>query len=306
MFPLAGAVFPLASAVFPLAAAALLCAGAVVLPGCGGGSDASTYSGDVRPLFSQRCTICHRAGGPSGIDIQNPFNTATAENVDGPIGLAVSKDQQALAHPELNLPAQNVAAGDPDQSFLINKIADVSLGLLPATAGAHMPYQVAPLSPAEVQTLEDWVSAGAPNGPFTSAGRQVTFAAPAANAMGQLPTYDPNAPDSVARIFGADEHNPTEYGHCIYCHYDGSAAPGDLTNPFGPDGVVNVDAHYRSDLKRVAPGDPEHSLLILKVRPQDPNMDYSDVGVQMPYAFPELSANQVDIVREWISQGAKP
>jgi hypothetical protein len=124
--------------------------------------------------------------------------------------------------------------------------------------------------------------------------------------MGQLPAYNPNAPDSVARIFGADEHNPNEYGHCIYCHYDGSAAPGDLTNPFGPNGVVNVDAVYRSDLKRVAPGDPEHSLLILKVRPHDENTDYSDVGVQMPYKFDELSSNQVDIVRQWISQGAKP
>jgi hypothetical protein len=92
-------------------------------------------------------------------------------------------------------------------------------------------------------------------------------------------------------------------GKCVFCHYPGSPNPLDLSDPFGPNGLVNVDATYRGDMKRVVPGDPENSLMILKVRAERAN---SDIGAQMPYSFEELSERQVGIVRQWIVEGARP
>ena len=110
--------------------------------------------------------------------------------------------------------------------------------------------------------------------------------------------------DNIRPIFGSED-SPGEYygGKCIYCHYSGSPNPLDLSNPFGPDGLVNVDATYRGDMVRVLPGDPDNSLLILKVRAQRPD---SDIGAQMPYSYNPLTDSQVDLVRQWIVEGAKP
>ena len=66
---------------------------------------------------------------------------------------------------------------------------------------------------------------------------------------------------------------------------------------------MNVDATYRGDMVRVLPGDPDNSLLILKVRAQRPD---SDIGAQMPYSYNPLTDSQVDLVRQWIVEGAKP
>lgn len=142
-----------------------------------------------------------------------------------------------------------------------------------------MPLQVAPLSANELAVLEQWVTAGARNDEF----------------------FESN----VRPIFGSEE-SPRQYygGKCIFCHYTGSPNPLDLTNPFDEEnGLVGVPAVYRGDMLRVQPGSPDDSLLILKVRAQRPE---SDIGAQMPYSFTELTASQVDIVRRWIAEGARP
>jgi hypothetical protein len=137
---------------------------------------------------------------------------------------------------------------------------------------------VEPLDREQLDTLEAWVSNGAQN--------DATFAT------------------QVRPIFG-DENDASSFfaGRCVFCHYEGTPNPPDLTNPFGPNGLVNVNARYRADMVRVLPGDPEESLLILKVRATSPD---SDIGNQMPYSYNPLTETQIGVVRQWILEGARP
>jgi hypothetical protein len=295
-----------------------LVSGATVLlvASCGGGSDDAsegvTYSHDVQPIFNRRCTTCHRPGGPSGVDIRNPFSFEAPPNV----GLARAQTQWKVRNPSLAIPELDVKAGDPNDSFLIYKISDPSSGLLPIDpdgtsgpelppAGSHMPLQVPVLSADEVRLIEDWVFAGAPNGDFMDRGDRL------------VPTMRPpqmhNFAADVQPIFGVEDNVNEQHGvcspgagpcaHCVYCHYQGTLNPPNLSDPFGPDGIVNVRATLRPDLARVAPGDPEGSLLIHKIRPDQPVEQY---GPRMPYSYAVLSPDQVDLVRQWIEQGARP
>jgi hypothetical protein len=251
------------------AAVALLAV--LALPGCGGEEDNEvTYNDDVRPIFNRRCTTCHYSSSPLGVDIQNPFSPER--------GLVFTHNSwsQPDAYPG-RTDEFNVLAGDPDNSFVIDKIT----GDLPddGAGGAKMPFQVSPLSASELATLEQWVADGAKNDDFFVR--------------------------NVRPIFGSED-TPGEYfnGKCIFCHYAGSPNPLDLSNPFDAEnGLVNVPATYRGDMLRVQPGSPEDSLLILKVRAQRPE---SDIGAQMPYSYTDLTTSQIDVVRQWIAEGARP
>lgn len=239
------------------------------LPGCGGEEDDGiTFADDVQPIFNRRCTTCHHPTSPIGVDIQNPFAPTR-----GLVGSVNSWDE---AHPEENFPAFNVVPFEPDNSFLIEKITND----LPENGfgGSAMPLQVPPVTPQEIAALEQWVTDGAED--------------------------DELFRNTIRPMFGS-ENSPREYygGKCIFCHYTGSPNPLDLSNPFGENGLVNVNATYRGDMARVLPGFPEESLLILKVRAERPD---SDIGAQMPYSYSELTPSQVDVVRQWIVEGARP
>jgi hypothetical protein len=243
----------------------------IALPGCGGEEDTEvTYNDDVRPIFNRRCTTCHYSSTPIGVDIQNPFTPEKG------LVFAPNSWAQPGAYPGLT-DAQNVVPFDPENSFLIDKLT----GNLPSDeeGGQPMPLQVAPLDDKELATLEQWVTTGAANDAFFR--------------------------DNVRPIFGSEESTSQFYnGKCIFCHYTGSPNPLDLSNPFDEDnGLVNVPATYRGDMVRVQPGSPDDSLLILKVRAQRPE---SDIGAQMPYSFTELTTSQIDVVRQWIVEGARP
>jgi hypothetical protein len=285
----------------------------LALGSCGGGDahEGVTYGADIQPIFNRRCTTCHRPGGPSGVDIRNPFSTEAPPNV----GLARAPTQWKVRDPSLGIPEYDVQAGDPSNSFLIYKISDPSLGLLPADpdgsngpelppAGSHMPLHVPVLSTEEVNLIEDWVSAGAPNGDFMDRGDRLN--------PEQRPPQMRNFAADVQPIFGIDEKVNEQHGvclpnggacaHCIYCHYQGTLNPPDLSDPFGPEGIVGVNAIIRPEMKRIAPGDPEGSLLIHKIRPDVPE----EYGPRMPYSYAVLSDEQVELVRQWILDGARP
>ena len=243
----------------------------VTLPGCGEEDDTVTYADDVRPLFNRRCTTCHRPGTPIGVDIQNPFAPET--------GLVDSLNSWNLEYPG-ETPERNVLPGDPDNSFLMDKLIGSSAlprdpdGPGPASphGGAPMPLQIEPLTQEELATFETWVTQGA---------RQEDFA-------------------PVAAIIGNEAQIG---GKCIFCHYADTPNPPNLSDPFGPEGIVNVKAIYRADMVRVLPGDPERSLLIQKVRLNVPDSEY---GAQMPYSYTPLTTRQIDTVSQWILEGALP
>ncbi|HEY3500912.1 MAG TPA: hypothetical protein VGK73_39740 [Polyangiaceae bacterium] len=232
--------------------------------GSGGGAGVSTtvsYSTMIAPIFEESCVPCHYTGNAIGIDIEQPFTPGT--------GLVDSDNTWAEAHPEGNTPARNVVPGDPDNSFLMQKIGDASLD--PATAGQPMPWQVERLTEAQLAALRDWITAGAMNdATFTSAIR------PILGREGSLS------------------------GKCVHCHWSGGERPN-LQDPFDPaTGAVGV-ASSRSALKRIEPGDPDASFLVTKVTSTSLSPTQ---GAPMPAHFPRLTASEVQAVRTWILEGA--
>lgn len=314
----------------PLLAGALLLAGG----GCGEEDEGLTYSQNIRPIFGQRCAVCHRADGPSGVDIQDPY--AATE------GLVNSVNRFQQMNPALNLPARNVVPGEPDNSFLLHKIdPDIALpadpdgsGPLEPPAGVKMPLQIPLLDCLQVHIIEQWVLAGAPQATvmFADPGAPARAAVPATAETNEIPACPAIPPamrsysNDIEPIFGTkadlDRMLDADGGvctpgpnkpcpRCIYCHYEVSRETPlpDLTNVFDPvNGLVNAPARYRGNMRRVAPGDLENSLLIQKLRYERFTGGFarSDYGAQMPYSFDPLSRTQVDTVRQWILEGAKP
>lgn len=195
-----------------------------------------------------------------------------------------------------------------------------------------MPLQIPLLDCVQVHTIQQWVLAGAPQA-------DVAFEDPGAPARGVVPATAetleiPACPEipramrtyraDIEPIFGTeadlDRNLDADGGvctpgpnkpcaRCIYCHYRGSTTPADLTDVFNPvTGLVNAPARRSGNLMRVAPGNLEDSLLIQKLRYElfTTGFARSDYGAQMPYAFDELSRTQIETVRQWILEGAKP
>ena len=85
---------------------------------------------------------------------------------------------------------------------------------------------------------------------------------------------------------------------CVRCHGAVANAGLDLRAATGFANLVNA-ASTETALLRVAPGDPENSYLIHKLEGRS-----GIVGSQMPKDGPFLSAEQIDVVRSWITAGA--
>ena len=91
------------------------------------------------------------------------------------------------------------------------------------------------------------------------------------------------------------------------CH--GSAQSGglDLTAD-AVDHLVDVPSTLDPARKRIEPGDPQHSLLFLKLAAKTLPDQYPaaelGVGVPMPQALPALSQDELEAVRLWIYGGA--
>lgn len=88
---------------------------------------------------------------------------------------------------------------------------------------------------------------------------------------------------------------------CAQCHTGAGAPRGlrldSLSNSFSL--LVGVASDEVPSLLRVRPDDPDNSYLVRKIE-GGPDI----VGQQMPLGGPPLSAEQIALVREWISAGA--
>ncbi len=130
-----------------LAAAGIACAGEGIgmMPQNGG---PPTLSGDVQPIFSGVCAVtgCHVVTTP-----EEALNLS-----------------EGLAHSNIvNVPANQltgmmrVRPGQPDQSYLVHKIQGTQASV--GGAGNRMPLVGTPLTQAQIDTIRDWIAAGAPN-----------------------------------------------------------------------------------------------------------------------------------------------
>jgi Ca2+-binding RTX toxin-like protein len=88
---------------------------------------------------------------------------------------------------------------------------------------------------------------------------------------------------------------------CDHCH-SGSGAPQglrlDVANSFGD--LVDVPSQEVPSLKRVEPGDPDNSYLVQKIE------GTAAVGGRMPLGGSRLPQAEIDLIRQWISEGANP
>lgn len=224
------------------------------------GSGMLSYAESVAPILKDRCTDCHHQGVTAIPNIANPF--------DPDNGLIAFGNTWVESFPDT--PARNVSPGDPDNSFIMDKISDPGV-----QAGEFMPWSPPRLTSDEIQALRQWVTDGALNDAF----------------------YEAN----VRPIFGTAGALGAPGGKCSYCHYAGGLVPN-LSDPFDPeDGVVNVAASIPR-WTRVIPGDPDNSLLIVKV---EATADGDGHGAPMPMVYEPLTAEEIALVRRWIEEGAQ-
>jgi hypothetical protein len=111
-----------------------------------------------------------------------------------------------------------------------------------------------------------------------------------------VPTGPPVAYDRVQAVF-------EKYG-CTACH-PGVNPSLDLTEGKSYDALVGIPALEDPNLYRVVAGDPGKSFLYLKVGGDAPVADIPAIGVRMPPQAPPIDEADMELIRNWILQGAK-
>lgn len=272
-----------------------------LLAGCGD-DDGITYNDDVKPIFADRCTICHNDNRPLGANIARPFSAD-----DGVVGNGSAPCEGNAA---CGLPTVDVDPGNPDNSFLLLKVDWHGVQNfpdacpLPTNAGECMPFHIPSLTEDERARIRTWISAGA--------GETDQFWNEVQPIFGDQDDYQIsfNQDGSVASAEDSDGDGLVGPGKCSFCHYQGTPNPPELsapgnraTNVFKTDvGIVNVKALWQPRALRVVPGDPDESFLVKKVEADEAE---GGLGAPMPYSFSPLDQHQIDVVRQWIQEGAK-
>ena len=89
--------------------------------------------------------------------------------------------------------------------------------------------------------------------------------------------------------------------YCEHCHSGANAPAGlrlDAANSYL--NLVGVPSREQPSLLRVAPGDANNSYLIQKLE------GTASVGARMPAGLPALPQSDIDVIRQWIGDGALP
>lgn len=239
---------------------------ALLLAACGGGGGESgidagnvSYAEDVAPIFSGSCMFCHHEGGAAPGDMENTFDPETGLiNQPNTWVEAHGSDETVLVDP-----------GNVDNSFILVKVQEDLH--VPEEDGSLMPLHLPRFTEDELATVEQWIADGAQNDAF----------------------FDEN----VKPLFGDDITLGRRAGRCTYCHYPGTPNGMSVLDVFDPEtGMVGVESVYGGLI--VAPGDPDASVLMKKLRGEP------GVGAQMPFHPTPLTEHQVDVIASWIAGGA--
>ncbi|MFQ5603970.1 MAG: c-type cytochrome [bacterium] len=117
---------------------------------------ASGFAAQIQPIFDTNCIRCHASGGIGFIQTGGSQNNGL--NLTSGNSHASLVNQPTFQAPTVD-PKMRVAPGDPDGSYLIQKISSAS-----PKAGRRMPFDGPPfLSQSEIQLIRDWIAQGAPN-----------------------------------------------------------------------------------------------------------------------------------------------
>ncbi len=131
-----------------------------------------------------------------------------------------------------------------------------------------------------------------------------------AGAAGAVPGQSGSGAADGKLSFAKDIFERVIRLRCANCHNDAPSFGGLALVPGAATAYANLvgvpagsEATYQcrdSGLLRVKPGDPEHSLLYLK-------LTMPSCGSKMPpAAFGQVTEEQVSLVRQWIADGAPP
>jgi hypothetical protein len=89
---------------------------------------------------------------------------------------------------------------------------------------------------------------------------------------------------------------------CVHCHSGASAPQGlQLDEAHSYALLVGVASAEQPSLDRVSAGDPNSSYLIMKLTGAA-----GIVGAQMPFGGPYLPESTINVIRQWIADGAQP
>lgn len=97
---------------------------------------------------------------------------------------------------------------------------------------------------------------------------------------------------------------PLLKSRCVVCHLPGAEQAGLALHPKG--GYANLVGvkSTQSPLVRVAPGKPDDSYLYRKLT--NTQAQVGGNGERMPFGESSLTAAEIERVRRWIEDGAKP
>lgn len=111
-------------------------------------------------------------------------------------------------------------------------------------------------------------------------------------------TDDPGDDPTLVATFESIQANVFSM-QCVTCHTGASAPQGlrlDETNSY--DLLVGVPSNQQPQLQRVEPGNPDDSYLIRKLE------GTAATGEQMPLDLPALPQSDINVIRQWIADGA--
>ena len=97
---------------------------------------------------------------------------------------------------------------------------------------------------------------------------------------------------------------PLLNARCASCHLTGQEEGNLVLESSAAYASLVGKPSVESDLLRVKPGSPQQSYLLLKVEGR--HLDAGGTGARMPFGATPLDAATIDILRQWIADGALP
>jgi mono/diheme cytochrome c family protein len=242
-------------------------------PGTGEGLDANS-----QPLTSNSAALAELKPELNAIqyNIFTPYCSGCHSGAGAPLGLKLDTVDNSYnllvnrASSQQNT-LQLVSPNDPDNSYLIHKVEGL------AATGLRMPLGMSSLPADSLDALRQWISNGAEEADDTI---QITSQ-----------SFDATLDAIQANVFDVS---------CVSCHTGANAERGlrldSVENSFGD--LVNQDSDEVVSLKLVAPLDPDNSYLIQKLE------GTAYLGSSMPLAAARMPQNEINIIRQWITDGA--
>lgn len=105
-----------------------------------------SFSKDIQPVFNTSCVACHQgARAPAGLNLESGSAHANLVNVKASEAAALNR----------------VTPGAADKSYLVNKLLGTQAQV--GGSGGQMPFNGAPLIPAQISLIQQWITQGAPD-----------------------------------------------------------------------------------------------------------------------------------------------